>query len=63
MNVKDSRPSERQVKLLLENPELRRELGERGRKYVEKYHDHRKIADDVIRLLTGSNPSQSATKS
>ena len=39
------------LKMLLENPELRRELGERGRKYVEKYHDHRKIADDFIRLL------------
>ncbi|MGD0780434.1 MAG: glycosyltransferase family 4 protein [Dehalococcoidales bacterium] len=42
------------LKMLLENPELRRELGEKGRKYVEKYHDHRKIADDFIRLLAGS---------
>lgn len=40
------------LKLLLENPELRRELGENCRKYVEKYHDSSKIADDFIRLLT-----------
>jgi len=40
------------LKMLLENPELRRELGEKGRKYVEKYHDHRKIADDIIKLIT-----------
>ena len=36
----------------VENPDLRRELGEKGRKYVEKYHDHRKIAGEFIRLLT-----------
>ena len=40
------------LKMLLENPGLRQELGERGRRYVEKYHDHRKIADDFIRLIT-----------
>jgi glycosyltransferase involved in cell wall biosynthesis len=42
------------LKMLLENPELRRELGEKGRKYVEKYHDHRKIANDIIELITGN---------
>jgi glycosyltransferase involved in cell wall biosynthesis len=40
------------LKMLLENPQLRQELGEKGRKYVEKYHDSLKIADDFIRLLT-----------
>jgi len=40
------------LKMLLENPQLRRELGEKGRKYVEKYHDSLKIADDFIKLLT-----------
>lgn len=40
------------LRMLLENPELRKDLGERGRKYVEKYHDSRKIADDFITLLT-----------
>ena len=40
------------LKMLLENPELRQELGEKGRKYVEKYHDHRKTAADILRLLT-----------
>ena len=38
--------------MLLENPELRQELGEKGRKYVEKYHDSLKIADDFIKLIT-----------
>jgi glycosyltransferase involved in cell wall biosynthesis len=42
------------LKMLLENPELRRELGEKGRKYVEKYHDHRKIANDIIELITSN---------
>lgn len=41
------------LKMLLENPELRRELGENGRKYVEKYHDSRKIADQILQLLSG----------
>ena len=45
------------LKMLLENPELRRELGEKGRKYVEKYHDSRKIADDILRLLSGNTES------
>ena len=39
------------LKMLLENPDLRRELGEKGKKYVEKYHDHRKIADDILKLI------------
>jgi len=42
------------LKMLLEDPELRRELGEKGREYVEKYHDHRKIANDFIELITGN---------
>lgn len=40
------------LKMLLENPALRQTLGEKGRRYVEKYHDHRKIANDYIRLIT-----------
>ena len=42
------------LKMLLEDPELRRELGEKGRKYVEKYHDPTKIANDIIELITGN---------
>lgn len=38
------------LKLLIENPELRRELGEKGRKYVEEVHDSRKIAKQMIEL-------------
>jgi len=29
------------IKLLVENPELRKELGQLGRKYVEKYHSYK----------------------
>lgn len=42
----------RNLKMLLENPELRRELGDKSRRYVEKYHDYRKIADDIVKLIT-----------
>jgi len=38
------------LKLLIENPELRKELGEKGRKYVEEVHDSRKIAMQMIEL-------------
>jgi len=38
------------LKLLIENPELRRELGEKGRKYVEEMHDSKKIAKQMIEL-------------
>jgi len=40
------------LKILLENPKLRCQLGLKGRKYVEKYHDSRKIADDFVKLIT-----------
>lgn len=46
------------LKMLLENPELRRELGEKGRQYVEQYHDSRKIASEFLKLLTRNKPSQ-----
>lgn len=38
------------LKLLIENPDLRKELGERGRKYAEEVHDSRKIAKQLIEL-------------
>jgi len=38
------------LKLLIENPELRRELGEKGRKYVENVHDSKKIAKQLLEL-------------
>lgn len=40
------------LKLLIENPDLRQELGRKGRRYAERYHDHTKIADDILKLLT-----------
>jgi glycosyltransferase involved in cell wall biosynthesis len=46
------------LKMLLENPELRQELGEKGRKYVEQYHDSRKVASEFLELLTRDKPSQ-----
>lgn len=38
------------LKLLIERPDLRRETGEKGRKYVEEFHDSRKIARQLLRL-------------
>lgn len=38
------------LKLLIENPNLRKELGEKGRKYVEEIHDSKKIAKQLIDL-------------
>jgi len=36
--------------LLIENPDLRKELGEKGRKYAEEFHDSKKIAKQLIEL-------------
>ncbi len=38
------------LKLLIENPDLRKEMGEKGRKYVEEIHDSRKISQQLIEL-------------
>lgn len=38
------------LKLLIEDAKLRHKLGERGRAYVEKYHDARKIAGELIKV-------------
>ena len=38
------------LKLLIEDAKLRHELGEKGRAYVEKYHDARKIAGELIKV-------------
>jgi glycosyltransferase involved in cell wall biosynthesis len=38
------------LKLLIENPDLRKELGEKGRKYVEEVHNSRKIAKQLLEL-------------
>jgi glycosyltransferase involved in cell wall biosynthesis len=42
----------RNLKMLLDNPDLRLELGAKGRKYVGKYHDSRKITGEYIKLIT-----------
>ncbi len=38
------------LKLLIENPDIRKEIGEKGRKYVEEVHDSKKIAKQLIEL-------------
>jgi len=38
------------IKLLIENPGMRDELGIKGRKYVEEVHDSKKIAKEMIEL-------------
>ncbi|ETI67134.1 glycosyltransferase family 4 protein [Neobacillus vireti] len=39
-----------QVKRLLDNPDLRRDLGVSGRQYVEKVHSHEIIADRLLAI-------------
>lgn len=38
------------LKLLIENPDLRKDIGEKGRRYVEEVHDSKKIAEQLINL-------------
>lgn len=38
---------------LIQNGKLRRELGERGRAYVEKYHDAHKLAQQLVEVYRG----------
>ncbi len=38
------------LKILIKDAKLRHELGEKGRAYVEKYHDARKIAEKLIKV-------------
>ncbi len=39
------------VKILLENEQLRKEMGENGRQYVEKEHDMNKIVEQYIKVF------------
>jgi glycosyltransferase involved in cell wall biosynthesis len=39
------------LKLLLEDPGLRVELAEKGRRYVETYHDYRKVARNFLETI------------
>jgi glycosyltransferase involved in cell wall biosynthesis len=41
-----------QVKRLLENPKLRRELGVKGRQYVEKFHSHDVVVDQLLEIYS-----------
>lgn len=41
------------LKLLIEDAKFRHELGKKGRAYVEKYHDARKIAGELIKVYEG----------
>jgi glycosyltransferase involved in cell wall biosynthesis len=49
------------LKLLLDHPELRMELGENGRKYVEKYHDPLKVADTILDIIYYGNEQGNMT--
>ncbi|WP_274363655.1 glycosyltransferase family 4 protein [Paenibacillus thermotolerans] len=42
-----------QMKLLLDNPELREELGAKGRKYAETYHAKEIVVDRLERIYSG----------
>jgi glycosyltransferase involved in cell wall biosynthesis len=39
------------LKTLLENPHFRTDLAVRGRRWVEKYHDHRFVTRDFVRAI------------
>lgn len=41
-----------QLKLLLENPKLRRELGMKGRSYAEKYHSHDRVIEQLLTIYS-----------
>jgi hypothetical protein len=49
----DRRNLYQNLKRLLDSRMLRQELGERGRAYVEKYHDYKVVAATVADILTG----------
>lgn len=51
------------VAALLENPALRGELGRRGREYVERYHDYRKVAHLLAKLYETQEGPRSALES
>lgn len=38
------------LKLLIENPDLRKEIGQKSRKYVEEVHDSKKVAKQLLEL-------------
>ena len=38
------------LKLLIENPDLRKEIGQKSRKYVEEVHDSTKVAKQLLEL-------------
>lgn len=44
-----------QVKKLLENPELRRNLGVKGRHYAEMYHSHDIVVDQLLNIYSNLN--------
>jgi glycosyltransferase involved in cell wall biosynthesis len=39
-----------QLEALIRNASLRREIGEKSRAYVEKYHDERKVAAELVQI-------------
>jgi len=38
------------LKLLIENPDLRKDIGQKSRKYVEEVHDSKKITKQLLKL-------------
>ncbi len=45
------------IEELLENPELRAEIGRKGRQYVERYHDNTVVAKQLYKIYEGTNSS------
>ena len=43
------------LKMLIENPDLRSDIGEKSRKYVEEVHDSKKAANQLLKLYQELN--------
>jgi glycosyltransferase involved in cell wall biosynthesis len=47
------------LKQVLEKPEMRKDLGAKGRIYAEKYHNHKKVAEDILNLFSQAKEKKS----
>lgn len=45
-----------QLKMLLDHPQLRHEIGLRGRQYVENVHDSNRVVDQLLTIYAGLRP-------
>lgn len=51
-----------ELKRLIRDPELRAEIGRKGRKYVERYHNNTAVAKQLYEIYNGTNRSNDLFK-